>query len=107
MFFMEGTYQRSEFSAGALRFSFNFVVSILALTIVMTWVYNNTTRSILSAILIHFMGNLTGEILNLPIRMEYYRTAWTVVAAVVVILIWGPRQLSSQRTNLSIPPHLG
>jgi membrane protease YdiL (CAAX protease family) len=74
LFLMEGTYQRSEFRSGEIWFVLNFIVSILALTIVMTWVYNNTKRSILSAILIHFMGNLTGEILDLPHRLECYRT---------------------------------
>lgn len=99
MFFMEGTYQQGELSIGSMRFWLNFCVSIVALTILMTWVYNNTRRSILSAILIHFMGNLTGEVLNLPDQMQYYKAIWTVVAAIAVIAIWGPRRLSRQQVD--------
>lgn len=99
MFFMEGTYQQAELSVGSMRFWLNFCVSIVALTILMTWVYNNTRRSILSAILIHFMGNLMGEVLNLPDQMEYYKAIVTVVAAIVVVGVWGPRRLSREQVE--------
>jgi hypothetical protein len=47
------------------------------------------------------MGNLTGEVLNLPDRMEYYKAIWTVVAAVAVVVIWGPKRLSRHRMDES------
>lgn len=97
MFFMEGTFQQSELSIGSTRFWLNYCLSIVALTILMTWVYNNTGRSILSAIMIHFMGNFTGELLNLPDQMEYYKAIWTVVAAIAVVVIWGPRRLKREQ----------
>ncbi|MBN1146561.1 MAG: CPBP family intramembrane metalloprotease [Anaerolineales bacterium] len=94
MFFMQGTYQRNELSIGSMRFWLNFCASIVALTILMTWIYNNTGRSTLAAILFHFMMNFTGEVLNLPDQLEYYNAIWTVVAAVAVVAIWGPNRLS-------------
>jgi membrane protease YdiL (CAAX protease family) len=99
MFFMQGTYQHDELGFGSMRFWLGFCGSIVALTVLMTWVYNNTRRSTLSAILIHLMTNLTGQVMDLPDQMEYYRAIWTIVAAIVVVVVWGPSRLSRQRVD--------
>jgi membrane protease YdiL (CAAX protease family) len=99
MFFMQGTYQHDELIIGSMRFWLGFCASIVALTVLMTWVYNNTRRSTLSAILIHLMVNLTGQVLDLPDQLEYYRAIWTVVAAIVVVVVWGPKRMSRMRVD--------
>jgi membrane protease YdiL (CAAX protease family) len=40
-----------------------FIVSSVALSLVMTWVYRRTNRSILSGMLLHFTSNFTGQLL--------------------------------------------
>jgi membrane protease YdiL (CAAX protease family) len=103
MFFMAGTYQRAEVGLGTMRFWLGFGAANLALTVLMTWVYNNTRRSTLSAVLMHFMVNLTGELLDLPDRLEHVRAAWMIVAAIVVALIWGLGNRASRNRPSSTP----
>ena len=78
---------------GSMRFWLNFCAGIIATTILMTWIYNNTNRSTLSAILSHFMMNLTGEFLNLVDILEYYNAVWTVILAGLVVIVYGPKNL--------------
>ncbi|HKZ83727.1 MAG TPA: hypothetical protein VJ793_08725 [Anaerolineae bacterium] len=59
-------------------------------SILYTWIYNNTGRSTLSAILFHFMVNFTGELFALSPRAELYSFLLTVAATVVVVIVWGP-----------------
>ncbi|MCR4425466.1 MAG: CPBP family intramembrane metalloprotease [Firmicutes bacterium] len=93
LYFIAGTYQHSEVGFGTLRFWLGSL-SVVALSILMTWIYNNTDRSTLSAVLVHFIVNFTGEFLNLLDRAEYYAAMWTVIAAMVVTAIWGPASLA-------------
>jgi membrane protease YdiL (CAAX protease family) len=93
MFFMAGTYQSGEIPIGSMRFWLNFCAGIIATTILMTWIYNNTNRSTLSAILSHFMMSLTGEFLNLVDILEYYNVVWTIILAGLVVIVYGPKNL--------------
>jgi len=63
-------------------------------SILQTWIYNNTGRSTLSAILLHFMGNFTGELFDLSARAEVYSFLLTTAAAIIVALAWGPKTLT-------------
>ncbi len=94
LFFIEGTYQH-----GLGIFSLSFwllLIGMIPQSIIMTWVYNNNRRSTLSAVLIHFMINFVGELFDLTRLAElYYILSW-IVAAVVVILFWGPKSLKRE-----------
>lgn len=85
LFFVPGTFQNGIIGVGTLLF-WMFFASIGAETVLMTWIYNNTNRSTLSAILFHFMSNFTGETMGLSDRARFFRGLWTVGAAVVVAL---------------------
>jgi uncharacterized protein len=97
LFFMKGTTQ-GEMGLFSLRF-WLFFIQVLPLAVLFTWVYNNNGRSTLSAILMHFMTNSTITLIvelrhALPERIEVIRTAVFVLAAVVVVLVWGPKTLT-------------
>jgi membrane protease YdiL (CAAX protease family) len=62
LFWIPNTFQH-EIGFGSLR-SWIFLSSMIPLSVLMTWVYNNTSRSTLSAVLIHFSGNLCGAVLS-------------------------------------------
>jgi membrane protease YdiL (CAAX protease family) len=76
-----------------------FVVSAFGLSVLLTWVYNSTGGSLLLVVLLH-------ATINLPIRLLYDSLGsrvtvpvllyfgLTVVAAVVVIIVYGPQHLS-------------
>ena len=92
LFFIPETYQ-SGLGVGTLRF-WLFFITIVPQSVLYTWIYNNTRRSTLSAILFHFMGNFTGELFALSDRAETWSGLLLVVAAVAVTVIWGARTLA-------------
>ncbi len=94
LFFIAGSYQSSEVVFGSLRFWLTFCPGIISLQILQTWIYNNTNRSTLTAVIIHFMVNFTGELLVLTTAHEYFRTAAAVLITVGVVAIWGPKNLT-------------
>lgn len=47
-----------------------FMIGIVPLSFVFTWVYNNTHRSILAVILFHGMVNFTGELIAITERAD-------------------------------------
>jgi uncharacterized protein len=76
-----------------------FVVSAFGLSVLLTWVYNSTGGSLLLVVLLH-------ATINLPIRLLYDSLGsrvtvpvllyfgLMVVAAVVVVIVYGPQHLS-------------
>lgn len=92
LFFVPGTYQESlEF--GSIR-SCVFLLSMVPLSVLMTWVYNNTARSTLSAVLIHYSGNLCGGFLYKSDRVASLELGVLAVFASLVVLGWGGRRLT-------------
>ena len=56
-------------------------------TVFMAWVYLNTSKSILSAIIIHFMVNFTGELFAMSLPAEaVYIGLWWILAGVIGVL---------------------
>ena len=101
MFFMKGSLMSEVFPLGSARFWIAFGPGILAEAIIMTWIYNNTQRSTLSAILFHFMMNFTGEFLRLPGSFKNYQFVWLVIIAITVVIAWGPATLTRQHKEPS------
>ncbi len=100
LFFIEGTSQR-EMGVGTVLF-WMFIIQVVAMAILFTWVYNNNQRSILSAILLHFMSNSTFTLIArlghaLPQRTEIIRTAVYVIAVVIVVVFWGPKTMTRKQ----------
>jgi membrane protease YdiL (CAAX protease family) len=58
LFFMRGTTQQTSWGFGTREF-WLFLIGIVPLSIILTWVYNRNDRSILAAILLHFAYNFT------------------------------------------------
>jgi membrane protease YdiL (CAAX protease family) len=72
---------------GTLAF-WTYLIAMVFSTFVMTWIYNHTQRSTLSAILFHFMINFTGELFTLSPRAEILQfNVWGLVA-ITIALLW-------------------
>ncbi len=86
LFFIRGTYHH-QLGLGSLQ-SGLFFVGVVCASILTGWIYNGTNRSILAAVLVHFMDNLTGEFLDLPGQPGLYRSLWMIVITLLVSLAW-------------------
>lgn len=67
----------------------------LALRVIITWLYNNTGRSVFIAVIFHAMFNVTWQLF--PINGSYYDPRVTslimAVVAFFIVIIWGPGRL--------------
>jgi len=91
LFFMQGTFQH-ELGFGTPGFGW-FCLSTLASSVLLTWIYNNTHRSTLAAILFHFMTNFSGELFPLSDQARLYQGMLSVALAVAVAFLYRPAYL--------------
>lgn len=89
LFFIEGTFQQG-LGVGTPAF-WLFLVGIVLLSVVFTWVYNHTARSVLGVILLHGWVNFTAE--TVEVADPAYYLAW-ILAAALVAVVWGPETLT-------------
>ena len=68
----------------------------LTLRILAVWIFNNTGKSVLAATLFHTMFNVGFVVLEANLAVV---TAATVIAALAVAYIWGPKTMASFRAN--------
>ena len=85
LFFMVGYYARAGGAPDPLQFG----VAILLGAVLYTWIYNHTGRSVLAAILFHFSGNVSGELLDAPVAVYAYETYLTAIIVLIVVWHWG------------------
>ncbi len=100
LFFMKDTSQGAIGFGSTMFWLWN--IQVIALAVIYTWVYNHTDRSVLSAFLLHFMGNATFSLFaevggTLPLQTEVISTVLHVSVAVAVVLAWGPETLTRHR----------
>ncbi len=87
LFFIKGTYQ-NELGFNSYQF-WLFMFNIIIQSILITWVFNNTNRSILAVIFFHFFVNFFGEMFDLGDKTEIVRSVLFFVYALLVIIIFG------------------
>lgn len=86
LYWVPGTYQN-----GLGAFSESFWQMTLALpgwSLLMTAVYLHSRRSTLTAVLIHFVGNLTGELISLSPRGEWLAVGLVLIVGAALLFIW-------------------
>ncbi|MFP8888516.1 CPBP family intramembrane glutamic endopeptidase [Natrialbaceae archaeon A-CW2] len=92
LFFMLGTYQAG---LGVLTLPFwDFMVGAILVSVLYTWIYNNTGRSVLGAVLFHFSGNFSGELVPHGPIGGLLPVVLTLLVVVVVVLVYGPKTLT-------------
>ena len=97
LFFVVGSYQ-NQLGFGSLGFW--LYVGLLPLTAILyTWIFVNTSRSILAAILFHFMQNLTGELFELSPRADLIAFGLWAALAAGIVAIFGPKSLTRRSST--------
>ncbi len=77
---------------------FAFWYGIVMEAILLTWIYNNTKRSLLPVIIVHTLFNFQiFPTWNTPLSTMLFVLIWTLVT-ISVIFVWGPRRLSRQQS---------
>jgi len=92
LFFVEGSYQYG-LGFGTLEF-WLYNLTAIAASVLIACVYNNNERSILSAILVHGVLNLTRGAVILPAVAELARTLLLVALAIGVVAVLGADTLA-------------
>jgi hypothetical protein len=83
------------------------VLSAIALSVLLAWIFNSTGGSLLPIVLLHATANLPATVLFAPLAIDMIRpflifTALLIIAAVVVVGLAGPADLSrTQRKQTS------
>ncbi len=93
LFYIKDMNPHYSQGAGSLWF-WLFMAEVVATAIIYTWIFNNTRRSTLAAILFHFMSNITIDFTNPTTGTNFYATLLWVIAAVVVATLWGATTLT-------------
>ncbi|HWQ19678.1 MAG TPA: CPBP family intramembrane glutamic endopeptidase, partial [Methanotrichaceae archaeon] len=83
---------------GSLAF-WTFIVSVVFMAIIMTWIFNNTCRSTLSAILWHAVVNGTCGFFTLTEQANRYSIVLLSVAAIIIAKYGGAKTLMGQDTT--------
>lgn len=86
LFFIKGSYQ-NMLTPGSLSFLWYLVDKVLQ-TIMMTWIYIKSDRSILTAILFHFSVNFVGEVFFMDERVLIVEFLLSTIAAGMIALQW-------------------
>jgi membrane protease YdiL (CAAX protease family) len=101
LFFVPGSFQ-AGIGLGTTRF-WIFLFSMVPLSVLMTWVFNNAQRSTLTAVLIHYTGNLCGALFTKTDRVAGLEAALLTAAAAAVVIGWGSRDLARGRAAGGLP----
>jgi CAAX protease family protein len=86
LFFMPGMLHAKR-GVGSAWF-WLFMLGIIPTAVIYTWIFNNTRRSTLAAIVFHFMSNVTYEIGNVSDGTFLYATLLWFLSAIVVVAVW-------------------
>ncbi len=79
-----------------------FLVVCMALSVILTWIYNNTGKSMVAVILAHGMVNAAHPLFPVIMppgadqRLYAYWVVTTTVVAILITLIWGPTTLGKK-----------
>jgi hypothetical protein len=85
LFFIKGYYQNELWNT-SIVYVINFFAQVLVATILMNWMYYRNNRSILAAILFHFMFNLFSVLFQTEQFTKCIITVILLIASIVIIL---------------------
>jgi uncharacterized protein len=88
-----------------------FVIQVIAVAVIYTWLYNGTKGSLLLAVLFHAALNAPLTLVMLPLGPQdvvlpfWVLSGLSVMAAIIVVAVFGPSQLSRHH-RLQEPPQI-
>jgi membrane protease YdiL (CAAX protease family) len=96
--FVQDSYQYEIFQEN-IWYGLNFYVSIIPLGVIISWVCLKNQKSILAAILFHFIINMSQEALAITQQTKAIETVVLTVVAVLIVII--DRELFFSKKHLT------
>ena len=92
---------------GLAPIAFWYILEVLSLTVIFTWVYNNTRGSLLVAVLFHTASNTSDWIVPIvpfitgasDIRAFVLHGLFNLIVAIAIIVVFGPKHLSRRPSS--------
>ncbi|NOH02838.1 MAG: CPBP family intramembrane metalloprotease [Chloroflexi bacterium] len=104
LFFMPATWH-GQIGFGLTGF-WMFMLRSVGLALLMTWVYLNTSRSILSGMFMHFTSNFTGQLLaSVSERVEVLETVFVFVVGLTACLLMVRKGRKETQADAPMPAH--
>lgn len=100
---MPGYYSTFDFAPQPIPFA----TSIVLVSVVYTWLYDNTGRSVAALIAFHFLENPVGRVISVPQVADRVRVALLATLVVAIVTVYGPRTLRREGSVPSPPERLG
>ena len=70
-----------------IMYVINFLLSVIPLDFLQTWVYVKNNRSMLATIIFHLFINIMQEKINMTPETKCIQTIFVVIAAIIIIVI--------------------
>lgn len=67
-------------------YMFNFLISVVPMGFITTWVYVKNNRSMLVSILFHLFGNFMQEKVAMTADTKCFETIFVTIAAAIIVL---------------------
>jgi CAAX protease family protein len=87
-----------------------FFINLLALSVIYTWIFNNTNQSLLLALLFHAAGNTTSNLLPIlppaasDLKIYYFTIALNCVIAILIAFLSNASLQSRKKIALQVLP---
>lgn len=106
LIFVKDSYQYEIFHQN-IWFGVNFFVSIIPMGIIISWICLKNGKSVIAAIVFHFIINMSQEILEITQTTKCIQTVVLIIAVVVIVtmekeMFFSKDHLSSRITTLKI-----
>ena len=73
--------------AMGIMYVINFLLSVIPLDFLQTWVYVKNNRSMLATIIFHLFINIMQEKINMTPETKCIQTIFVVIAAIIIVVI--------------------
>ena len=70
-----------------IMYVINFLLSVIPLDFLQTWVYVKNNRSMLATIIFHLFINIMQEKINMTPEKKCIQTIFVVIAAIIIVVI--------------------
>ena len=80
------------------------IVTMTSMSILFTWIYNNTGNSIFAALLFHTMMNLSTYVVFPVFETQtgpFYYSISMIAVAIILLAIFGPKRLVLEKKQVS------